>query len=404
MLERFGLLRRSVTAELAVLTAVVAAVALLTNLPPGNTPSAASASTPPQAGGPATIALSKTASISVWPGKAGQNAIALSLPATSGLPSLLLQDESGARTPATLEKVGAGQWLAWVSKLPAGKVLAQVASGPRTWAATLEVGAPQRSPGIPPDPLRRGATAASEASDLAVAAQRSGPGLVRFTVLGPDGSAPRNVAVVANGILATPCLKTPEVCFQAPLAGQRRTLGVAVQRDGRGPVKATLDLPQAGSAPATRLVRQTAVALRALHSLRIENDLASDPQHSVHTRFIDQAPDRLSIDVTGGAKSIVIGKQRWDYADGQWTQQPTAPVRVPDPFWAPGQLAATVSKQTPHTTEVTLAVAQGPTFFRLIIDNRTHLVQHLWMTTAAHFMQERYLDFNSAPPVTAPAN
>ena len=194
------------------LTAVVAAVALLTNLPPGNTPSAASASTSPPAGGPATIALSKTASMSIWPGKAGPNAIALSLPATSGLPSLLLQDESGARTPATLEKVGAGQWLAWVSKLPAGKVLAQVASGPRTWAATLEVGAAQRSPGIPPHPLRRGGRPPpARPPTWRWRRSASGPRPVRFTVLGPDGSAPRNVAVVANGVLATPCLKTPEV-------------------------------------------------------------------------------------------------------------------------------------------------------------------------------------------------
>jgi hypothetical protein len=54
--------------------------------------------------------------------------------------------------------------------------------------------------------------------------------------------------------------------------------------------------------------------------------------------------------------------------------------------------------------EVTLGVAQGPTFFRLLIDKRTHLVKRLWMTTAAHFMREHYLDFNSAPPVTVPAS
>ena len=79
-------------------------------------------------------------------------------------------------------------------------------------------------------------------------------------------------------------------------------------------------------------------------------------------------------------------------------------MRVPDPFWAPGQLAATVAEADAAHHRGDAGGAQGPTFFRLIIDNRTHLVQHLWMTTAAHFMQERYLDFNSAPPVTAPAN
>ena len=53
---------------------------------------------------------------------------------------------------------------------------------------------------------------------------------------------------------------------------------------------------------------------------------------------------------------------------------------------------------------MTLAVGEGPTFFRLAIDQKTHLVRQLWMTTAAHFMHESYLDFNSAPPVTVPAS
>jgi hypothetical protein len=29
-------------------------------------------------------------------------------------------------------------------------------------------------------------------------------------------------------------------------------------------------------------------------------------------------------------------------------------------------------------------------------------VEQLWMVTAAHFMHERYLDFNTAPPVLPP--
>ena len=46
---------------------------------------------------------------------------------------------------------------------------------------------------------------------------------------------------------------------------------------------------------------------------------------------------------------------------------------------------------------------QGPTSFRLEIDRRTHLVTELHMTTAAHFMHERYLDVNHAGPVLPPS-
>ena len=79
-LGRYQMLRRSVTAELVVLSAVVAAVALLTNLPPGSRPTAVSGATT-ATGGAATVALRNGGQISVWPGTAGPNAIRLSLPA-----------------------------------------------------------------------------------------------------------------------------------------------------------------------------------------------------------------------------------------------------------------------------------------------------------------------------------
>ena len=67
LLDQFRALRRSATAELVVLAAVVAAVALLTNLPPGNVPSAASAA-PPLRQVAAPRSLGTGARLSVWPG------------------------------------------------------------------------------------------------------------------------------------------------------------------------------------------------------------------------------------------------------------------------------------------------------------------------------------------------
>ena len=93
-LGRFQMLRRSVTAELVVLSAVVAAVALLTNLPPGSRPTAVSGATT-ATGGAATVALRNGGQISVWPGTAGPNAIRLSLPAGTTAPSLRLQQADG---------------------------------------------------------------------------------------------------------------------------------------------------------------------------------------------------------------------------------------------------------------------------------------------------------------------
>jgi len=400
-LGRYQMLRRSVTAELVVLSAVVAAVALLTNLPPGSRPSAVSGATT-ATGGAATVALRNGGQISVWPGTAGPNAIRLSLPAQATAPSLHLQQADGTPVPAKLIATGPHTWLAWAPGLDAGAVSARATAGAQAWSTSLDIGEAVRSEGVPPAPLATGPLAAGEASDLAVAAQRIGKHRVRFTVLGQDGSAPRAVAVTANGLLATPCVKTPEVCFEAPVSRRAGPLAVTVLRPGRATVGATLALPAADAQPAAGLVRDTARSLRALHSVRFENHLASDPVHSVDTTFIVGAPDRLAIDVHGGAQSRVIGNYRWDLQNGSWVRQPIQRLKLPDPYWANGALAAYVTGSSRDGVEVTLGVAQGPTFFRLLIDKRTHLVKRLWMTTAAHFMREHYLDFNSAPPVTVP--
>ena len=168
----------------------------------------------------------------------------------------------------------------------------------------------------------------------------------------------------------------------------------------------TLELPPANAAPARHLVAETAIAFRNLRSFRAENHLASDAKHAVDTTYVVQAPDRVSIDVHGGLDSRIIGFDRWDRQSGQatWKRSKTPRQQEPDPYWAPGATAAYVASQTPRTLDVTLAVGEpsGPVVFRITVDRRTLLVTDLHMTTTAHFMVERELQFNRAPPVRPP--
>ncbi len=402
LLDRFGLLRRSAAAELVILAGVVAAVALLTNLPPGNVPSAASVAPSAPAGGSASFALGGRARLNVWPGHAGPNAFLLRLPPSSAGATLLLVDERGSQTTVPLRRAAGGEWAGTAAALPSGRLTAQVAAGARTWAATVPIGARQPTPGVAERPAATGPVAAAEAGDLALGAQRTGAKRARFTVLESSGESPRAAVLVVGGRVALPCRGTAGVCYEAPVPRAAGPVPVSIFEGGQAAGAAVLALPPADAAPAGGLVKATARALRALSSVRIENELASDPVHSVHTTFIAQSPDRLSIDVHGGTRSRIIGKHRWDYANGVWTEQPISPLSVPDPFWARGAMAAYVSGGTADTVEVTLVVPQGPTFFRLEVDRHTHLVTELHMITAAHFMQEQYLDVNRAGPVLPP--
>ena len=148
-------------------------------------------------------------------------------------PACSLQQQDGTPVSAKLIATGPHTWLAWAPKLDAGAVSARATAGGQAWSTSLDIGEAVRSEGVPPAPLATGPLAAGEASDLAVAAQRVGNHRVRFTVLGQDGSAPRGVAVTANGRLATPCLKTAEVCFEAPVSRKAGPLAVTVLRPGR---------------------------------------------------------------------------------------------------------------------------------------------------------------------------
>jgi hypothetical protein len=179
---------------------------------------------------------------------------------------------------------------------------------------------------------------------------------------------------------------------------------VAVVRPGTPRVAATLQLPGAGARAAPGLLRRAARTFAALRSLRAENVLASGPGRSVSTTFIVEAPNRLAIDVHGGARSRIIGTTRWDRrADGTWKSSYTPAIRQPDPFWAPTAEAVYLAGGDADTVQLTLVQPGGPTFFRLWVDRRTHLVTQLRMVTAAHFMRERELDPNSAPPVVPPS-
>jgi hypothetical protein len=209
--------------------------------------------------------------------------------------------------------------------------------------------------------------------------------------------------VLVGGRVATPCTGVPNVCYQAPLAAAAATVVVSVRRPGHPPVTAHLRMPAADARPAAGLLRRAARAFRALRSLRAENVLASAPGRSVSTTYFVQAPDRLAIDVHGGDHARIIGTNRWDRrANGTWRRSATAPVRQPDPFWAPTAEAVYVSGHSRGIVQLTLVQPGGPTFFRLWIDGRSHVVVRLRMVTTAHFMSERELDLNRAPPVVPP--
>ena len=106
------MLRRSVTAELVVLSAVVAAVALLTNLPPGNVPSAVSAAATAPAGGAATVALRNGGRSASGRGRRAQRVPAVAAGRTAG-PACACSRRTARPQPTVPLRPVPRTWLAW---------------------------------------------------------------------------------------------------------------------------------------------------------------------------------------------------------------------------------------------------------------------------------------------------
>jgi hypothetical protein len=400
-LTAFGSIRRRGMIEIGLLGAVLAVVSLLTDLPPANTPGFATAA-PPQAraGGPVRLPLGRTGRFVLWPGYAGRNVVDLKLPGHART-ATVATGNGGART--TLLRARDGTYAGILPALPAGRVAFVIASGNGRFGATATLGAHSGVTPVPAAPAVTGPVAAGEAADLAVGAQRVGRHQVRLTLLAPAGGAVADALALVDGHVATPCAGVRGVCYQAPISARAATVVVAVRRPGRAAVTARLQLPAANAQPATGLVTVASRNFAALHSLRAINVLKSAPGRSVTTHYTTQAPNRIAITVHGGEHARIIGSTRWDLQpDGTWTRSETFPVQQPDPYWAPTSQAAYIAGRVHGMVEVTLVQPGGPTFFRLWIDSRSHVVVRLRMITTAHFMSERELDLNHAPPVVPP--
>ena len=112
------------------------------------------------------------------------------------------------------------------------------------------------------------------------------------------------------------------------------------------------------------------------------------PVHSVHTTFVAESPDRLSIDVKGGAARASSARTAGLHGRclGRAVDQPGVGA---DPFWAPGATAAYVSGERRRTASRSRWCCPGADVLPAADRPRaTHLVTQLHMVTAAHFMQE----------------
>jgi hypothetical protein len=148
-------------------------------------------------------------------------------------------------------------------------------------------------------------------------------------------------------------------------------------------------------------------ALRTMDRLQAYrfNETLTSGRDGVITEYEVQAPNRLSLRVlsTGRYRSVIIGRNRWDFHDGRWERGSFPGLNVADVLmWHRATHARVVGHGTNGVTDLAaFGLEPVPAWFRLTVEPSGRVVE-AEMIAPSHFMAHRYRDFNAHIEIRAP--
>jgi len=296
-------------------------------------------------------------------------------------------------------------------------LLVRTVPGPTSTSSTSTASATPAHPGIEggriatpdspgfPSPPPGAIVLSQEAGDRALALAVM-PGLVRVSVLSPEGPGASGLKVslrFGRGYLMAADACGPG-CYQSKVEGTPNS-PVSVIVNGTA---YAFELPKMSAPDASAIVAHAASVWNALHTLTWHERLASDPTTALHTVYRAVAPDELAYTIAGESASVIIGNTRWDRStpNASWrasVQDP--PVRQPQPFWQEAfdaRLLGTGHVGGRSVWHVSFFDPATPSWFEAWIDQNTYRTLMLDMTTASHFMHDIYGPFDAPMRLHAP--
>jgi hypothetical protein len=248
------------------------------------------------------------------------------------------------------------------------------------------------------------------AAGLYVTPSSSSTASLRILLLEPDTNRSRGLSVTfeQKGLPMVPAEPCGRGCYRATRTLHTGRPVTVLVRDRAGrTTSARFEVPATWH-PAAQLVARLTAAFRRLRSVAYDERLSTGLGQAVETRWLMEAPDRLSYAIRSGARGIVIGDRRWDKsAGGPWIASDTTRLRLPEPPWTgitarASLVGATRIAQRPTSVVVFETPGRQPIWFTVWIDRETSLPVRLRMTTSAHFMTQNFISFDDAPRITAP--
>lgn len=259
----------------------------------------------------------------------------------------------------------------------------------------------------PAGTLVLGGQAGRRAVGLAVR-RRPGALEVEAQVLAPDGLGAEGLAVGfvtgAGRVPGTPC-GPARYCARLP-ALLPLELGVRIEGSG-GPAVARFELPGKWR-PARDLVMEATRVFADLRTVVYDEHLDPGNGEALETRWRIAAPDRLAYRITGGPSAVVVGSRRWDREPGgAWIESAQDRLTLPEPPWTDAVTNASLLGEQALRGRKTWVVsflddAALPTWFTIWIEQTTGHTLQVRMTTAGHFMRQRYRSFDGPLRIEPP--
>jgi len=128
----------------------------------------------------------------------------------------------------------------------------------------------------------------------------------------------------------------------------------------------------------------------------------SSGRAGVVTDFDVQSPNRLRLRTSGGFRSVIIGRSRWDYRGSRWERGPFPGLNVADVLmWSRAKHPRIVARSGGLTELAAFGLQPVPAWFRLAVDPSGRVLK-AEMISPSHFMLHRYSDFNGPIVIRPP--
>ena len=189
-------------------------------------------------------------------------------------------------------------------------------------------------------------------------------------------------------------------CFRLDVDAFDGARRITVNAPGRFEFLLPKALPASGAGLFSKVERE----MGTLRTHRYTEELTSGLGTGIRSTFDVQAPNRMAFRTADGFRSIIIGRNRWDFRKGRWDRSAFPGLRVPVYMWEGARNARLLGKTSFQGRPVQILSVYDldpvPAWFRLLVDPRGRVLDARRIAPS-HFMRQRFRDFN-APIVIRP--